>query len=459
MLIKQNIEMRRSIRILFLLCAWLLASSVVAQTAKWQDLYKVKKKDTIYGIAHKYNITIEELMQANPDMQKPDYVLKKGEQLLIPFSKQTPNAAQKPTAPTSTATRQRVANTVNVGVMLPLHNVDGDGQRMIEYYRGVLMACDSLRSQGINTNIFAWNLYKDADVSPMLADANAKNCDLIFGPLYTKQVKPIADFCRKHGIRLVIPFSINGGDVETNDHIFQVYQSRILTAELSANAFMNRFKDAHPVFVDCNDSTSDKGIFTSELRKRLEAAGLSYNITNLKSSLEMFAKAFSAVKQNVVILNTGRSPQLNSTLAKLNVLRATFPNVRIALFGYNEWLMYKRVYQDYYYKYEAYIPTAYIYNEYAPATANLERSYRQWFKSDMRQALPRFALTGYDQAQFFIRGINKYGAKFEGTHQQNTYTPLQTPLKFKRVSNGGMQNNSFILLHYKPNRTIETISY
>ena len=115
--------MRRSIRILFLLCAWLLASSVVAQTAKWQDLYKVKKKDTIYGIAHKYNITIEELMQANPDMQKPDYVLKKGEQLLIPFSKQTPNSAQKPTAPTSTAMRQRVANTVNVGVMLPLHNV------------------------------------------------------------------------------------------------------------------------------------------------------------------------------------------------------------------------------------------------------------------------------------------------------------------------------------------------
>ena len=47
MLIKQNIEMRRSIRIPFLLCAWLLASSVVAQTAKWQDLYKVKKKDTI----------------------------------------------------------------------------------------------------------------------------------------------------------------------------------------------------------------------------------------------------------------------------------------------------------------------------------------------------------------------------------------------------------------------------
>ena len=47
----------------------LLASSVAAQTPKWQDLYKVKKKDTIYGIAQKFGITIDELMQANPDMQ------------------------------------------------------------------------------------------------------------------------------------------------------------------------------------------------------------------------------------------------------------------------------------------------------------------------------------------------------------------------------------------------------
>ena len=53
----------------------------------------------------------------------------------------------------------------------------------------------------------------------------------------------------------------------------------------------------------------------------------------------------------MVILNTGRSPQLNSTLAKLNTLRASYPNIQIAMYGYNEWLMYKRVYQDYYYKY------------------------------------------------------------------------------------------------------------
>ena len=47
---------------------------------------------------------------------------------------------------------------VSVGVMLPLHDVNGDGKRMVEYYRGVLMACDSLRLMGISVDVHAWNV-------------------------------------------------------------------------------------------------------------------------------------------------------------------------------------------------------------------------------------------------------------------------------------------------------------
>ena len=36
------------------------------QSDKWQDIYKVKKKDTVYGIAKKYHITPGELIKANP---------------------------------------------------------------------------------------------------------------------------------------------------------------------------------------------------------------------------------------------------------------------------------------------------------------------------------------------------------------------------------------------------------
>ena len=50
-----------NIRKFFLLITALIvtAASVCAQTTKWRDAYKVKKKDTLYGIAKKYGITVE----------------------------------------------------------------------------------------------------------------------------------------------------------------------------------------------------------------------------------------------------------------------------------------------------------------------------------------------------------------------------------------------------------------
>ena len=97
---------------------------------------------------------------------------------------------------------------IRVGIMLPLHNINGDGRRMVEYYRGVLMACDSLRKEGISVDIHAWNVPEDEDINKTLNDRNAAKCDLIIGPLYSIQVKALADFAEKHDIKVLIPFII-----------------------------------------------------------------------------------------------------------------------------------------------------------------------------------------------------------------------------------------------------------
>lgn len=441
--------------LLFILMSIAIFSS--AQTPKWQDLYKVKKKDTVYGIAHKYGITVEELQKANPNMGEAGYVLKKGDQLLIPYPSSTPSKSSVST--TSTVAKPINDGVVHIGVMLPLHNDDGDGQRMTEYYRGLLMACDSLRAKGISTTIHAWNVPIDADVRQTLLEDEASKCNIIFGPLYSKQVKPLADFCKTYGIRMVIPFSITGNDVATNSQIFQVYQSADKITESSIDAFMERFPQCHPVFIDCNDTTSRKGSFTFGLRKKLDAKGIKYSITNLKSSEEYFAKAFSGNTRNVVILNTARSPELNIALAKIDGLKTINPQLQISLYGYTEWLMYTKVYLEYFYKYDTYIPTTFYYNPLSARTKDLETAYRKWFHQDMRVALPRFAIVGYDHARFFVEGLYKYGANFSGTKGQIGYAPMQSPLNFKRVGEGGMQNKCFMLVHYKTNHSMESISY
>lgn len=454
------------IRYLFMLFVAFLCTTSVAQNLKWRDMYQVKKKDTIFGIAKNYGLTVDELINANPEMKVAGYELKKGDYIFIPYPANTdPKAATTKAATTpqpqtvAKTTQSQTAKTIKVGVVLPLHDVDGDGKRMTEYYRGFLMGCDSLKQQGYSIDVHAWNVPADADIRPTLQDASIRNCDVIFGPLYTKQVKPLSDFCKGAGIKLVIPFSIWGDEVSRNSEIFQVYQSLDELNNASIDAFISRFGNQHPVFIDCNDSTSKKGIFTFGLRNRLNARGVKYSITNLKSNEELFSKAFSRTQPNVVVLNTGRSPELTVAIAKLKALVASNPGVVVSLFGYTEWLMYTRNNLDNFYKFNTHIPSTFYYNPLSAKTQHLENGYRRWFGLETLYALPKFALMGYDHAQFFIRGLYKYGKAFNGTKPQNVYTPLQTPLDFKRVGSGGMQNRAFMLVRYTNDKKIELINY
>ena len=40
------------------------------QTSKMRTQHKVEKSETVFGIAKRYGITIEELINANPEMKK-----------------------------------------------------------------------------------------------------------------------------------------------------------------------------------------------------------------------------------------------------------------------------------------------------------------------------------------------------------------------------------------------------
>lgn len=447
--------MRQKMRYFIMILGLMLSLGIFAQTTKWRDIYTVKKKDTVFGIANKYGLTLPELMDANPEMKKEGYMLQKGATLFIPFEKTT----TPKTATTQRTTVAKKANTVNVGVMLPLHDIDGDGKRMVEYYRGILMACEQLKQQGISTNIHAWNVPIDADIRTTLVQEGADACDLIFGPLYTKQVAPLADFCKNYGIKMVIPFSINGDNVERTKEIFQVYQAPETLNDATIKAFLNRFKNVHPIFVDCNDTTSRKGNFTFGLRKELEKRKIAYNITNVNSSLDYFAKAFVPSKQNVVVLNTGRSPQLTQVLNKLDEFSAKYPGAVVSLFGYTEWLMYAKYNLDRFYKYDTYIPSTFYYNANSAKVIDLERRYNTWFHQPMQVAMPRFAITGYDHAMFFIQGVNKYGKDFTGDKSQVNYQPVQTPLHFEKTKKGGYRNQVLQLIHYTFNRQIEAVTY
>ena len=450
--------MTRVLRYFLFLAALCLAVGVASaqEGEQIRGLHKVKKKETIFGISRMYDLTIEQLMKANPEMNEPGYELKKGDVLKIPFAIQQVAApvAKEPDVDATDDVRKRA---IRLGVMLPLHNVNGDGKRMVEYYRGVLMACDSLKQRGISVDIHAWNAAEDGNINEILNDEAAAKCDLIIGPLYSKQMAALSAFVEKHKIKLLIPFSINAPQLADNKYIYQVYQSHITQNSATIEHFVKGFKNYHTVIIDCNDSTSNKGEFTTALRRQLEQQKMTYNITNLKSGESDFSKAFSRTKPNVVILNTSRSPELGVAFSKLNGLKVTDPDLAITMFGYTEWLMYTRTHLENFYKFNTYIPSVFYYNPLSASTKRLQQKFRWNFHTDMQNNLPRFALTGFDHAYFFLMGLHREGRKFLGAESNPDY--VQTPLQFERYGNGGLRNHTQLFVHYTRDSRVETIKF
>ncbi len=443
-----------------------MIDTACAQVQNYKELHEVKRKETIFGIARENGLTIEELIKANPEMNTQGYELKKGAVIKIPYpttkQQEAPAPVQQVNVPEKVAKKKdgdMRRREIRIGVMLPLHNDNGDGKRMVEYYRGVLMACDSLKAMGISTDIRAWNIAEDDDMSKVLKDQFAANRDLIIGPLYTKQVKKLGDFALANDIRLFIPFSIASQEVYNNYNIFQAYQNGNQLNEAYVQRFYERFKDCHPVLIDCNDSTSTKGAFTSALRRKLEQHGIEYSITNLRSSEEMFRKAFVMNQRNIVILNTSRSQELNVAFAKLNGMVNTTPGMLVSMFGFTEWLMFNRMYLDNYYKFDVYIPTTYYMNPLSPRADRIKTKYRWNFHQEMQNYHQRFGVIGFDHAFFMIKGLHMYGDHFTGASGMVGYTPIQTPLKFERIGNGGLQNRAILFVHYTPENRIETVSF
>lgn len=420
-----------------------MSLSVQTIDAQSYKNHKVKKKETLYGIATDNGLTVDQLIAANPGMEKPGFQLKKGDIIRVPVMEQDD-------------VRQRA---IRLGIMLPLNDDGNDGKRMVEYYRGVLMACDSLKKEGISVDVKAWNLSENTNLQTVLSDPQAASRDMIIGPFYEKFVSELSAFAKSHKIKLVVPFSIHAQEIYSNPYLFQIYQHHDTQNESTARRISEWFRDYHPVVVDGGDAASTKGAFTAILRQQLTNHNIPYNVTSLKSADADFAHAFAANMPNIVVLNTANTASLTALFTKLNQLLASYPQVKVSVFGYMDWMPYTDQFIANFHKYNMYLPAPFYTNLDTPLAKRLQTKYRWNFHEDMINILPRFALSGFDHAAFFLRGLHKYGAAFDGAAGRFGYQPSQTPLKFERIGQGGYQNRSYMFVHYKPEGTIETITY
>ena len=435
---------------------------------KCRDMHRVERKETIYSISRLYGITEAELIAANPELRTEK--LKKGKFLCIPYTSAGNNQKEQeqPVSPTTIPTDNELFDkskkenpkiaTIKAAVMLPFMT-DGSGNRdeqirMVEYYEGFLMAVDSLKEKGVSIDIYTYDTYNNtSSVKSILAKDEMKNMNIIFGPAYPEQVKPVADFAKKNNIRLVIPFTSKGNEVFNNPSIYQINTPQSYLYSEVYEHFTRKFTNTNVIFLDAEDGDKDKADFIKGLKEELKGEHIPF--TELKGEAitpESLKGAMNATLDNVFIPTSGTNIALIKLLPQLIVTLRDNPDYRMQLFGYPEWQTYTNDHLASFYELDTYFYSSFYTNNLFPEAIRFSSAYRKWYSKDMSNTFPKYGMLGFDTGYFFLKGLSQYGSNLEDKLNKVTVTPIQTGFKFERVNNwGGFINRKVFFVHFTKN--------
>ena len=434
--------------------------------SRCKEMHKVARKETVFSIARMYGITEQELLDANPEI-KDAKKLKKGKLLCIPYPKSQEAEKQKEVKePTNSELfeQNRKADhnisMIKAALILPFI-AEGKGntesERMVEYYQGFLMAVDSLKRTGTSIDLYTYDSGSTvASVNAILAKPEMKNMDIIFGPLYTEQIKPMAEFANKNHIRLVIPFTSRDNTVYRNPDIYQINTPQSYLYSEVYDHFTRQFPKSHVIFLNAKTGTEDKADFINGLREELKSKQIPFTNLDESATSEQMQAALQKDRANVFIPTSGSNTVLIKTLPQLSAMvndsiYKEKIHAEVHLFGYPEWQTYTKDHLSAFFELDTYFYTSFYTNNLLAAPRNFTSSFRRWYGKDMEERYPKYGMLGFDTGFFFLKGLSRYGSALEKNLDKLNLTPIQTGFKFDRVNNwGGFINKKVFFVRFSP---------
>lgn len=429
---------------------------------KCREMHKVQRRETVEKIAEMYQISVDELKEANPEMKKTGYKLERGSFVCIPYKK-----VQKTVTVETPANKELICEpeqaspqkTVRLGVILPFQQRHKESGRMIEFYRGILMAADSLRKSGTSMDIYAFDSGKTPqELQKLLNSRKLPQLDFIVGPLYAEQIPALSQYCQKNNTRLVVPFSSLGDEVFNMPTYFSVSPPKSFQVAVAAELTWELFKKQNFIFLDSKETDTDAASFTEAIEKQLQQNGITSKKVSINSDEFAWLKALTKYSDNIIIPNSSSIKVLNTLFPVLKELTGKYPEYRIKMVGYPEWQTYTSKHLENFYRFDTYAYSQFYRNPMNDKSNNFDRAYRNNFHQQPINSCPRFGLLGFDLGYYFLKGIATYGKGFENNLQTINNEALQHRFCFSRVSNwSGFINKEMQFIHYTPSQSIELI--
>ncbi len=408
----------------------------------------VEPKETLYSISKKYDVEIEDIVAANPGVDKK---LSVGMELKIPAAKKQTKVNQpeekaikssETTAsyPESTTKKEvqpitpKDGKTLRIAYLLPfmLDNAktDNNPDRFTNFYAGSLIAMNEAKEKGISLQIYTYDTGKTEDrLKEILSSNDLKSMDIIIGPAYSNQVGIMGDFAKENKIKTLIPFSSKVSEIDYNPYLFQFNPGTESEIKFATELINGRYKRMNIVFADIQDISyfDDGKVFSQTLRRNLSDIKKEYSVLNLTVSENAdFTSSLKKDTKNLIVFNTDKFTYVSPYLALLKNMSAQYD---ITLYAQYSW-------KD---QPDKLAKSIFI----SPFTSTIDQGQLSTFNQKFSETFnwnastdaPRYDLLGYDITSYFITLLSKYGNKLpEKLSLRTNSNWIQSQPAFERKS-------------------------
>lgn len=455
----------------------------------------VTKGESIYGIARQHGLTMDELVSLNPSAKdgiKPGMRLRlqedsaSGKDKIDRITEEPDLSETEPTfdvtsvevdsvttfptdslvaaaAPDDSITSIDIPDReMNVAIILPfLLNEDNIGrqtQLYTEFYKGFLLAADSLNLPGRTPiRLHAYDSAANLDtVRALMRRPEMETMDLIVAPDNAPQLEAITQSVEKNTLVLNV-FAVKDssyisvpGMVQTNIPHDEMYNHAI-------DGFMDHYPSATPVFISRMGGKNDKEEFTDLLKERLSMAGRIYKTINFDGYLaDADLEEFDPDTNSFVFIPvSGSRDEFSRMLHAVKALkgRALNPD-SVQMFGYPEWATFRGAQFDEICDLNTTIYSRYSPVEQDPDAIRVNEAFRAAYGEGMLdKQMPVLGILGFDTGTMVIEGLRTLA----GTGNFPTsFSGIQSGIRLEKAGeNGGLFNNALFIITYRSGGLIE----
>ncbi len=426
----------------------------------------VQAKETKFGIAQKYGITVAELEMQNPSIQAG---LQEGAELIIPkptvvkpldsstldtsAPKLPANSGQQLSINKAGQSKKIVlllpfnAAKIQADTLTPLPNrlkKDAFLNLTLDFYAGALVAIDSAKTLGVNFEVQV--LDSEETKSSSALDALLKTnsfagADAVIGPFYQNYVDKLGPVLAATGIPLLSPLSKEPGKNAAN--VFQTMPTIALQKQTVLN-YMQRNSGNIIVISDPKKVANKNWIvqnYPSVTFAKFTDKG-ALDLVHLKSLLRKNV-------QNFVVLDTQKTNLILTSTATLCGLLSTY-SIQLSILEPNETLDYEEI------PMKRLTDLKLLYPSVTRENNSIEaQQFRNHFKQINKVFPNQYAVRGFDLTFDTLIRLSQE-ARFENTTSSATQ---QVECQFHyTTTDKGFVNSGVYLLEFQPDLTLKQLN-